>query len=78
VIYAMMILFYILLAGGVFIIILTTVNRKISAVAVSSLIIGLAVYVLIDQALGTMILKCALFVICLLIAIRVAKSILGE
>ena len=60
------------------IIISTTVNRKISAVAVSSLIIGLAVYVLIDQALGTMILKCALFVICLLIAIRVAKSILGE
>lgn len=74
----MMILFYILLAVVFIIIISTTVNRKISAVAVSSLIIGLAVYVLIDQALGTMILKCALFVICLLIAIRVAKSILGE
>ena len=74
----MMILFYILLAVVFIIIISTTVNRKISAVAVSSLIIGLAVYVLIDQALGTMILKCALFVSCLLIAIRVAKSILGE
>lgn len=33
---------------------------------------------MIDQTLGAIILRIALFVICLLIVIRVSKSILGE
>lgn len=73
-----MILLYILLAVVFIVFVSTTVNRKISEVAVAAFIVGLPVYIMIDQTLGAMILRIALFVICLLIVIPVAKSILGE
>lgn len=73
-----MILFCLLLVVVFIIILSMTINRKISALSVALVIVGAAVYVLIDPSIGAMIFKFALFVICSLIAIRVAKSILGE